>query len=194
MRNKSITASDCGCTLGENKHEPVFNFIIKKVFGSTFGTNVFCYHGKKFENVVTFMYSLINDVNVQDRHLNKLIHYAAVCESSGPLKLVIEKGASVFDLNGQKKSALHFAAINCRAENVRAILEANVLVWKLRDKTNKTAFAYACEYGDIETIKAFLDSSQGKIKINTGQGIDRMSPLMYAAAAGNYDLAVFLLD
>jgi putative phage-type endonuclease len=66
MRNKSITASDCGCTLGENKHEPVFNFIIKKVFGSTFGTNVFCYHGKKFENVVTLMYSLINDVNVEE--------------------------------------------------------------------------------------------------------------------------------
>ena len=45
-------------------------------------------------------------------------------------------------------------------------MEANVLVWKLRDKQNKTAFAYACEFGDIETIKAFLESSQGKIKIN----------------------------
>ncbi len=43
-----------------------------------------------------------NEVNVQDRHLNKPIHYAAVCESSGPLKLLIDKGASVFDLNGQK--------------------------------------------------------------------------------------------
>lgn len=66
MRNKSITASDCGSTVGENKHEPVYNFIIKKVFGSTFGTNIFCYHGKKFENVVTLMYSLINDVIVEE--------------------------------------------------------------------------------------------------------------------------------
>ena len=66
QRNKSITASDCGCVLGENKHEPVFNFVIKKVFGSTFGTNIFCYHGKKFENVVTLMYELINDVIVDE--------------------------------------------------------------------------------------------------------------------------------
>ena len=66
QRNKSITASDCGSVLGENKHEPAFNFIIKKVFGSTFATNIFCYHGKKFENVVTLMYELINDVLVSE--------------------------------------------------------------------------------------------------------------------------------
>jgi putative phage-type endonuclease len=66
QRNKSITASDCGCVLAENKHEPVYNFIFKKVFGSTFGTNIFCYHGKKFENVVTLMYELINDVIVDE--------------------------------------------------------------------------------------------------------------------------------
>lgn len=77
---------------------------------------------------------------------------------------------------------------------MKVILEANVLSWKARDKSNKTAFTYACENGDIETIKAFLDHSQGKIKINTGQGLDRMTPLMFAAATGNYDLAVFLLD
>ena len=32
------------------------------------------------------------------------------------------------------------------------------------------------------------------IKINAGQGIDRMTPLMYAAAQGNYGLAEFLLE
>lgn len=66
QRNKSITASDCGCVLSENKHEPLYNFVFKKVFGSTFGTNIFCYHGKKFENVVTLMYELINDVWVEE--------------------------------------------------------------------------------------------------------------------------------
>jgi putative phage-type endonuclease len=66
QRNKSITASDCGCVLSENKHEPLYNFVFKKVFGSTFGTNIFCYHGKKFENVVTLMYELVNDVIVEE--------------------------------------------------------------------------------------------------------------------------------
>jgi len=66
QRNKSITASDCGCVLGENHHEAQYKFVIKKVFGSDFKTNAACYHGKKFENVVTLMYELINDVIVDE--------------------------------------------------------------------------------------------------------------------------------
>jgi putative phage-type endonuclease len=66
QRTKSITASDCGCVLGENKYEPVYNFVLKKVFGSSFGTNVFCHHGKKYENVVALMYELINDVSLDE--------------------------------------------------------------------------------------------------------------------------------
>jgi len=62
------------------------------------------------------------------------------------------------------------------------ILETNPTVFKFRDKKNKTAITYACELGDIETIKAFLDYSGGKIKINSGQGVNRMTPLMYAAS------------
>lgn len=66
MRSGKITASDGGAVLGENKHEPQFNFILKKVLGSTFETNLACYHGKKFENVVTLMYELDNDVYTEE--------------------------------------------------------------------------------------------------------------------------------
>jgi len=66
MRNNKITASDCGAVLGENKYEPIYNFIHKKVFGSTFETNNSCYHGKKFENVVTLMYEYNYDVTVDE--------------------------------------------------------------------------------------------------------------------------------
>ncbi len=66
MRNNKITASDSGAVLGENKYEPQFNFILKKVFGSTFETNDSCYHGKKFENVVTLMYEYNYDTIVDE--------------------------------------------------------------------------------------------------------------------------------
>ena len=66
MRNNKITASDCGAVLGENKYEPTYNFIHKKVFGSTFETNNSCYHGKKFENVVTLMYEYNYNVTVDE--------------------------------------------------------------------------------------------------------------------------------
>ena len=46
--------------------------------------------------------------------------------------------------------------------------------------------------GDLEPIKAFLDS--GVVKINGGQGPNRMPPLSWAAAYGRYELCEWLLD
>lgn len=84
-----------------------------------------------------------NDINATDQQMNKLIHYAAVCSSPGPLQVLLEKGASVFDVNNQKKTPLHLAAMNSRAENVRVILQAHVIAYKYRDRANKNAFTYA---------------------------------------------------
>jgi ankyrin repeat protein len=41
-----------------------------------------------------------------------------MCSSSGPLTVLLEKGATVFDINGQKQTPLHFAAKHARAANV----------------------------------------------------------------------------
>lgn len=100
-----------------------------------------------------------NDINVVDSQGNKPIHYAAVCSSPGPLQVLLEKGATVFDVNTQKRSPLHYAALNSRAENVKVILQSNILALKYRDRPNKTAFCYALEVGDVETIRAFFDFS-----------------------------------
>ena len=87
---------------------------------------------------------------------------------------------------------MHYAAICGRAENITAILGAQRNVFKMRDRRNWTAFTYALLRGDVEPIKAFLDS--GVVKINAGQGPDRMPPLSWAAAYGRYDLCVWLLE
>jgi ankyrin repeat protein len=51
---------------------------------------------------------------------------------------------------------------------------------------------YALKLGEIEPIQAFLDS--GAVKVGQGQGKDRMQPLHFAAAQGNYELTQFLLE
>ena len=127
-----------------------------------------------------------------DMHLNKPIHFAACCTSVAPLELLISKGANVNDLNNYKRTALHFAAINGRAEAIRVILANQRNVFKMRDRKNMTAFAYACQLGELEPIKAFLDS--GVVKINAGQGPDRMPPLSWAAQEGKYELCEWLLE
>jgi hypothetical protein len=58
--------------------------------------------------------------------------------------------------------------MNGNAAIIKVILENNITLYKFRDRKNKTAMTYACELGEIEPIKAFLDHSGGKVKVNTG--------------------------
>ena len=39
------------------------------------------------------------DIQIMDRDLRKPIHYAAACSGPEPLKLLLEKGANVFDID-----------------------------------------------------------------------------------------------
>lgn len=66
QRDGKITASDGGTVLGENKYEFPYKFYIKKVKGSLFTGNEACYHGKKFENVATMIYSYRMNVQVME--------------------------------------------------------------------------------------------------------------------------------
>ena len=96
----------------------------------------------------------------------KPVHFAACCESPEPLKLLLEKGANLYDITAHKKTPLHYAAITGRAENITVILESQRNTFKLRDRRNYTPFTYALQRGDLAPIKAFLDS--GVVKMNTG--------------------------
>ena len=66
MREGKITASDGGCVLGQNPYEQQYKFIIKKVIGAEFTSNVFCYHGKKYEEIATMIYRYRMNVMVDE--------------------------------------------------------------------------------------------------------------------------------
>ena len=66
MREGKITASDGGTVIGQNKHEPQFEFILKKVVGREFTSNKFCYHGKKLEEIATMIYRYRMNTQVDD--------------------------------------------------------------------------------------------------------------------------------
>ncbi len=75
MRESVISASDGGCVVGSNKHEAPYKFIMKKVFGSTFKSNEFCYHGKKYEEIATMIYENRMNVNVDEYGLVRSAKY-----------------------------------------------------------------------------------------------------------------------
>lgn len=66
LRDKRTTASDGGCVVGVNEHEPPYKFLIKKVKRPPFESNMFCYHGTKFEAIATMIYEYRMNVKVED--------------------------------------------------------------------------------------------------------------------------------
>jgi ankyrin repeat protein len=81
----------------------------------------------------------------------------------------------------------------------------------IKDIKKMTAFGYACQYGYIDTIKVFLEFKNERItdikkpdgtnkvevlavKKNAGVGPDRLTPLQWAAAKGNLDQVLLLLE
>jgi len=112
-----------------------------------------------------------SDFNMQDSEMRRPVHYAAACESLEPLKLLLEKGANLADIDMKKVTCLHVAAQARRPDNIRFILSKNDALLKLKDKSNKNAMAYACENGDLESIKALLEHGA---MVNQGVGLERL--------------------
>jgi putative phage-type endonuclease len=66
MRNGKITASDGGCVVGVNHYEPPYKFVMKKIRKPPFTDSIFTYHGKKYEKIANMIYSVRNNVKVED--------------------------------------------------------------------------------------------------------------------------------
>lgn len=86
----------------------------------------------------------------------------------------------MFDITFKKENPLHIAAINGRADNIKALLANNTKIAKARDRMGNTPMVYALMLGELEPINAFLES--GAVKIGSTHGKERMTPLHYAAA------------
>lgn len=71
LREDNVTASDVGCVLGENHYNPCYQFIVKKVLNPPFTGGEACYHGCKYEQVATMLYSYRNNVEVHEFGLVK---------------------------------------------------------------------------------------------------------------------------
>lgn len=66
MRKNCISASDGGVVMEENKNECPFFFIMKKLIDFPFKGGKACYHGTKYEEIATMIYSYRMNVHVEE--------------------------------------------------------------------------------------------------------------------------------
>jgi putative phage-type endonuclease len=88
LRNDKITASDAGCVINDNKYEPPYKMIIKKVFTPPFINNHACSHGKKYEAIAIMIYEKRYNVRIMDFGL--IAHPTISCLAASPDGIVSE--------------------------------------------------------------------------------------------------------
>jgi len=71
LRESNITASEVGCILGDNQHEPLYKFYLKKLTKIPFEPSIACYHGTKLEQIATMVYEYRMNVQVEELGLVK---------------------------------------------------------------------------------------------------------------------------
>uniref|UniRef100_A0A914YQ50 Poly [ADP-ribose] polymerase n=1 Tax=Panagrolaimus superbus TaxID=310955 RepID=A0A914YQ50_9BILA len=147
------------------------------------------------------------------------IHYAAVCEGSGPLKYLIDRGAPLSILNKNKESPLHCAARAGRLENVKVICDAlqkeklpdavdeDAIIPKkskqlshfgnmlnAKTKVNETPLHYAVKYEHLEVVKYLLKQPEIIVDAAMSAGAEKLTPLILAAQKGNLAILRELID
>jgi len=121
----------------------------------------------------------------------KAVHYAAVCVSTAPMKLLLDRGADMQELTKKKVTPLMIAASRNRAETAKLLLEKGANV-DSKSRRGKAALHYAAKHNSLQTIKVLLAHASGKTV--DLPGLNRMTPLIVAATMGHIEAVGLLLE
>ncbi|KAK6753164.1 hypothetical protein RB195_012642 [Necator americanus] len=150
------------------------------------------------------------NINIPDSNNWYTIHYAAVCEGTEPLKLLLKNGASPASLTKQHETPLHVAARAGRKENVKILLEALVKLEVIdgdapsikpekslinaRTRRGDTALCIAVRSQKLEAVKVLVAHKNVLVDHPTTTTHNKMTPLMIACSIGNLAIAECLIE
>jgi len=97
MRKNCISASDGGCVVSYNQHEPPYMIYLKKLFELPFEPNGACYHGTKLEQIATMVYEYRMNVKIEEFGLVR--HPTISCIGASPDGII-----GKYMLNSDKKT------------------------------------------------------------------------------------------
>ena len=118
-------------------------------------------------------------------------------EKPGCLKLLLDKGATAFDIDKLHNTPLHAAADRGRAENIKLLvakIKENDPDGAFLNKKNRLTFApihLAAKRGHADALEALL-AAGATLELQTGAGKGKMTALMQAAEWGHLHLVKLL--
>ncbi|WAR08526.1 ANK3-like protein, partial [Mya arenaria] len=131
------------------------------------------------------------DVNFQDQNGLTALHYAAREYHHAAVQLLLENKAELDDIDGNKRTPLHIAAIKGNVEAAKLLLTSKKNGVDCEDGDGNTPLMLASKYGNEELIDFLID----KYKCNINyQNEDGMTALHYAALYGKENAVKKLLQ
>ncbi|XP_038072455.1 poly [ADP-ribose] polymerase tankyrase-like isoform X2 [Patiria miniata] len=134
------------------------------------------------------------------------IHYAAACEGSGPLELLLKRGSKADELQPKTMvTPLMIAAKYGRVQNIETLIEniksvaasldENSVKMALEQKTNKGHFAihYAAEGGHVDCVLSLVKHGASVEAMESALN-NKITPLMIASERGYFRLAKVLIE
>jgi ankyrin repeat protein/predicted DNA-binding WGR domain protein len=130
------------------------------------------------------------ELHIPDEWQRKPIHYAAMAASSGPLRLLLDKGIDCRDYDRYKWTPMMFAAQTNRPDNIRMMSEHVAYNLNQKNREGNAAIHIACENGSVDAIRMLIALTA---EINL-PGKNRMTPLMVACKADNFEVVQLLVE
>jgi len=89
--------------------------VIKKAQSCKNITPLFCACINPNSNYLKQLIEVDPDITIEDEDKRRSIHYAAACENHENLEILIKAGLNLMDIDNQKMTPMHIAAITGRA-------------------------------------------------------------------------------
>ncbi|XP_078315747.1 poly [ADP-ribose] polymerase tankyrase-like isoform X2 [Crassostrea virginica] len=142
------------------------------------------------------------DYTIEDKYGRKPIHFAAACQGTAPLELLLKKGASPNDVTKRKVTPLHSACIAGRSKNAEILLQKAKSINSDDPLTSKWGeggvnrptwesicpIHMAVQNGDLDLLNVLIKHG-ANVNKQLSAGKDKLTPLMLAAAYGHLDIA-----
>lgn len=132
----------------------------------------------------------ISLIDIKDKNNNIPIHYAIEFNNIEAIKLLIENGSDMNDVDNNEFNSLHLAIQTENIDIVKLILNTRIDI-NARINTGENALHLASNYQNIEICKLLINAG---ININARDFENEFSSLDYSINNNNYEITKLLLD